>query len=129
MNPLKCHFLLAWLLISGVAITGCSTVTPSENPAAQASFDENEANSGIVTVYVGVYGDLEGYIITPRARARYNALIEELGTIWSPAISADYGVSPITEGLHAGRFLMTIEAMDKFKVMRARAALGTATKK
>jgi hypothetical protein len=110
--------LLAAPALTAVFSTSCtSTVLPEPVVAKRASFDEMEENSGVIEVVHDPSGRVAGWIVTARARARYNALIEKYGSLWTPAIGPDYGVT----ALEAGRFLLTNEAMEKFIVMSAKA--------
>lgn len=91
-----------------LVVVGCSsTITPTQVSSEQASFDGTEQNSGIVSAVDG------GYVITERARARYNELVAAYGSVWSPAIGADYGVTPYSDG----RYYITNEAASKFRTM------------
>jgi hypothetical protein len=100
------HILLSTLLLA-LAPACTTTITPSQVPAAQASYDGAEQNSGIL------HSDTDGYVITPGARARYNALIAGYGAQWTPAIEPDYGITPYPKG----RYHITNEALVKFLVM------------
>lgn len=71
---------LLGILVCGAAlllISGC-TVRPKVVRNAQASFDGNSQNSGLIGY------DAEGNrIITPHGRDRYNALMERYGKAWN----------------------------------------------
>lgn len=105
-----------------ICITACtSTVTPQTIEPTQASYDESSQNSGIVATISDENGEVTGWIITARAKDRYNALIERLGaSMWSPAIGEDYGVTPYAEG----RYYLTNEAMAKFVAMAEKARMS-----
>lgn len=96
-------------------MAGCTgTVTPDPVSATQASFDGGAQTSGIITSADG------GYVITARARERYNALIETYGAKWSPAIGQDYGCTPYFDG----QYFLTNEALVKFLTMNQWRKMG-----
>jgi hypothetical protein len=100
-----------------------STVTPDPVAASQASYDSGGQNSGVISKVTDAQGRAVGWVVTARARARYNALIEVYGaTLWTPPIVADYGVTPYAQG----QWLMTNEAMAKFIAMNRKAKMGSA---
>jgi hypothetical protein len=82
-------FILVLALVAGAVLgTGCGTVTPGAISSEHASFDGNDQNSGVI----GRDPLGRGYIITHRARDRYNALVKVFGRDFSPALRADAGV-------------------------------------
>jgi len=87
---------------------------------SRASFDGNEPDSGVIGVLRDEEGRPCGWIVTSRARARYNAFLARFGDMWSPPVTFDHGVTP----LDGERYLLDNEAMEKFVVMSLRAASG-----
>ena len=110
-------FLLLFGVLMGLSV-GC-TVTPAAISSTQASYDGTERNSGILASVEG------GYTVTARFRERYNGLIASYGSAWSPAIAADYGLTPRIDGT----WLCSAEAMEKFLVMNAWRRMGRAPAK
>lgn len=98
-----------WLISISLAITiGACTVAPRHAGSREASWDSGAQTSGLL------YSTNGGFVITPAARARYNALAERYGH--SPAfavpVEPDYGVTP------AGtNYLMSAEALEAFARM------------
>lgn len=113
-------FLRTLVLSATLAFAACtSTVTPLVVHPGQASYDGSTQNSGIVEVVTD--GGASGWVVTARARDRYNALVERYGkTMWSPAIEPDHGVTPDEDG----RYRMTDEAMSKFVAMAEKARMS-----
>ena len=108
----------ATLLACAPACT--STVSPDHVSATQASYDGGARTSGVLASVTDNAGNITGWIVTARARERYNALVEAYGaTMWSPPIGRDYGVTPSANG----HYLMTSEAMAKFIAMSSKARM------
>lgn len=90
-------------------LVGC-TVTPVPVKDSQASWDQNQQNSGLIGF------DNEGFaIITPHARDRYNSLTELYAGHFSPKLKADEGVSK--NPADPGTYRMTKEALTHFMAM------------
>ena len=83
MSP-NSHFVTALFVVS-IAITGCFTVTPKPVDAQDASFDDNEQNSGIISK------NANGYVVTPHFHDRWVALVAVYGRDFKPAIDAKIG--------------------------------------
>ena len=81
-------------------ITACSTtVAPKPVPAGAISFDGNNQNAGIITIFQT--GPLKGNLeITSGKRAEYNALVARYGKNFTPPLGTDYGILPWTNGLY-----------------------------
>lgn len=91
-NSLKV-LAIAWGMLAALcvalAITGCTTVIPQQPESPSASFDDGIRNSGLVgwtNVDLMTVG-----IITPRALARYNSLIETYGKRFNPPLNQGEG--------------------------------------
>lgn len=97
------------ILITALALAGCSTVTPDRVESREASFDGNARNSGVVE------STPNGFVVTAHFRARYNALIEIYGRDFQPALAADAGITQ----LGSGELLITKQAMVDFLTMNA----------
>jgi hypothetical protein len=101
--------IVAFCILAAIALTACnSTVRPALVEPAQASYDGNEQNSGIL----GADPAGGGYLITAHARDRYNALVETYGRDFAPALTRDAGISK-TEG----GYVITREYLVKFLEM------------
>lgn len=103
-------FGLATLVgVASVAFTAC-TVTPTRLRDSTASFDGNQQNSG----FLGFTPDGAG-VLTPKARARYNGLIEVYGgtNYFRPPLKMDSGLTPFTNGT----FQIDAEHLVKFGQM------------
>lgn len=118
---MKLH-LNAFLAVSALLVGGClcpactSTVTPVPVTASEASYDGTVADSGVISAVRDAQGSVTGWIVSERARARYNALIVRYGeTMWTPVIGADYGLRACEDGT----WIMSPEAMVKFVAMSA----------
>jgi hypothetical protein len=109
------HFVTAACACTLLACApGCvSTVSPVEIRAAAPSYDGDSLNSGVLACIRDGAGNVTGWTVTARARDRYNALVAKCGSLWTPPIVPDYGVTPNADGT----WHMTNEAMDKFIVM------------
>lgn len=99
-------------LVLVLSACGLSPEAPCPSPR-RASFDGAFPDSGVRAVLRDETGRPAGWVVTPRARARYNALIAKYGSLWTPPLFPDEGVRELADGL----FLMTNEAMEKFVVM------------
>lgn len=101
------HYLLLATIL--VALPSCSvrqmTLAPKPITSAEASFDGNSANSGIVEV------GAEGFVVTPHWIARYDALLAKYGARLVPAVAAGdrTGVKASTDS-----YLVTGEVMVRF---------------
>lgn len=71
------------------------------------SWDGNEQNSGVINFVAG-----KGALITPRAAARYNALIVKYGTMFIPILKEGDGLTPEGEN-----FFLDSEHVVKFAEM------------
>ncbi len=118
------RFVLYWLSVAAMMallglilylITGCSTVTPKPVAATQASYDGNEANSGIL----GFMADASVHI-TENARARYNDLIDVYGRDFDPPLRHDSGVTQLPDHTYT---IDRQHAVD-FEVMAAKKRSG-----
>lgn len=122
--------IVVTVVLGAVALCfiGCSsTVVPAPIEAAQASYDEGEANSGILALVDG------GALITARARERYNALVLLYGGEFLPALTLDHGIRPATaaEASTVNRPPSTVsvisnEALQKFALLNAWRRMGRA---
>jgi hypothetical protein len=112
----------AVLCVTIVCLAACaSTVTPQRVEPGQASYDDGSQNSGVLSAVVDADGVTTGWVVTARARDRYNALVERYGaSMWSPPIGRDYGVKPRSDG----SFLLTNEAMAKFVAMSEKSRMS-----
>lgn len=106
MRELLGCFFAVFLIVSGL---GCGTVTPVTVVSEQASFDGNEATSG----FLGFNADGSGSI-TPRARDRYNALLERYQDHFLLPHPKDFGVTPEGEA-----FRITAEGLQLFVTMNS----------
>ncbi|HEX2099178.1 MAG TPA: hypothetical protein VHF69_00860 [Candidatus Synoicihabitans sp.] len=114
-----------WAVVLTVAVVlwlmlpGCGTVTPAPARSEQASFDGTERNSGVLELTE------TGAVVTPRARDRYNVLVDLYGKAWAPRIREDHGVTKRSDG----NYEMTNEALEKFIVMSDWRRMGRAEPK
>ncbi len=76
----------------------------------EPSFDNNEQNSGIIDFIPDL-----GWIITEKAAARYNLLINKFGGDFVPPILPNFGLSIIYNP--DKKIILTQEAMVKFAIM------------
>lgn len=95
--------LLALLGILLWFFTGCSTVVPTPVTDKVASYDGGTQNSGVLESVQG------GFIVTPKFRDRYNALIADYGSDFSPALKEDEGIRK-----ENANFFIDSEHMVKF---------------
>jgi len=72
-----------------LGLSGCTVAPDILPPAAQASYDGNAQNSGLV----GFTPD-GGALITTHARDRYNALVAKYGKNYTPPLQPDVGLEP-----------------------------------
>jgi hypothetical protein len=107
-------------LVSVLTTTGCtSTVIPQPVPAAVASFDNNEQNSGILA------STPSGFVVTDNFRQRYNALVATYGADLPTPATVDSGIAPIGDG----KWLITKARMVDFLQMNAWRRAGLAPMK
>lgn len=122
-----------WLLLAVaalavlVAAAGCtSTVAPKLTPAKQGSFDRVPARAGGVTNYQtsGALGFTNHeLIITPTAKARYEALAVKYGGQFTPPLTTNDGPTVLPgqgNGSTSGDtnlYLMPKDMLDKFAQM------------
>lgn len=109
------------IILSYFVLTSCSTNNPQiisdnvliEKPISkiiidtEPSFDKNEQNSGIISFIDG-----KGWLITERAAARYNKLIELYGKTLTPSIHEGFGLTK-----YYNNFLLTQEGMVNFALL------------
>lgn len=99
MKILKRAVYLLPILILALALNACNTVAQKLNKQAQASFDPvadskgNFQNSGLIGF------TNHQAIITPNARARYNALTVRFGSKFTPPTLPDAGLTPFGTNL------------------------------
>jgi hypothetical protein len=97
------------LVLSVLCVLCCAcTVTPRTIKDSGASFDGNDRNSGFIA-----YAPDGAGIITPRARGRYNGLVANYGTRFSPPLKLDDGLRATT----TNTFLIDAEHLVDFGVM------------
>lgn len=83
----KLHLCLVALAVSVLA--GCTTTAIPVVPVdAQASFDGNAQNSGLIAFDMSGNG-----ILTAHARDRYNALVADYGAAFKPPVKVDDGIT------------------------------------
>ena len=113
--------VVVFLLLALGWLTGCTTVPRPVEPA-QASFDAvpdatgNNQNSGVLGF------TNHQVIITPSARARYNALCARWGKKFvPPVVPPDAGLTSVTldptQGGQTNLWLMDKEHLDKWATM------------
>lgn len=106
MKYLLCLFLL--FSVSCKTIKEDVIIKPKvEVVDTTPSWDGNEQNSGIIDFVIG-----KGALITPRAAARYNALIVKYGQMFTPPLKVGDGLTP--EG---DNFYLDNEHVVKFAEM------------
>lgn len=98
---------LTGLLLLALTIAGCGTVAPKPVTAG-ASWDGTNQNSGFIGWTANGCG-----VLTPHAYDRYNALIDDYGNRFHPALEAGRGVIGYTNGT----YLFTPEAIADFAAM------------
>lgn len=116
-------FCLALIMVAAFC-SGCSTtVTPDALVDKGASYDGNERNSGFLQFNADGSG-----LITSRARARYNVLVEQYSGRFSPALKRDAGVTPhvLPDGSTDGNFVIDAEHLVKFATMNRWRKTGVA---
>ena len=84
------------------------TIIPPRIVEEQPSWDENTQNSGIIEHVPG-----KGFLITPKALARYQALVGLLGAREIPPILPEEGINIEPDG----KIYMTFEATIHFVVL------------
>jgi hypothetical protein len=103
---MKRQFALVSLCI---LLTGCApTVTPRVVSSSEASWDANQQNSG----FLGFDGAGNG-ILTPHAKARYDALLAAYGALFVPPLAKDRGITPTA----TNTFLIDAEHLADFATM------------
>lgn len=106
-------------LIVALVVAGCAvTVAPKPVIAEQASFDNNEQNSGIIM------STPSGFVVTDNFRLRYNRLIATYGADLATPATTDAGIAPIGPD----RWLITKQRMIDFLEMNAWRKAGLAPK-
>lgn len=87
MRPPR-FFFLPFLIFAVWLLAGCvsPTVPAALPPAAAASFDGGEQNSGVIS------STAAGFLITPHLRDRYNALVARYGGDFAPPLRIDAGL-------------------------------------
>lgn len=110
MKSLKVSLNLALvLLVAMVLASGCTnTITPNKVVTHQAAFSGNEANGG----FLGFTVNGEG-VLTERAVAKYNALIDMYGDKFIPPIYRNFGITAFTNTTS----IITKEALSDFILM------------
>jgi hypothetical protein len=85
------------------------TVAPKPVASRAPSWDSGAQTSGLLQ-------DMPDhqFLITPRARARYNGLVALYGTriCFNPPVTNDFGVTP-----HGTNFIISAEALEIFATM------------
>lgn len=105
----KClRLLLILMLFCTVASTCRHPIIPDPLNMPGASWDGNNRNSGFLGWYTNNTGIIYG-VLTPRARERYNGLIDEYGNRFIPPLKKDYGIINNTTN-----FFITSEALYDF---------------
>lgn len=96
------------VLFAGCKTAPVRTILPPPAPVEeQASFDENEQNSGIKDYIEG-----KGFLITKNAKERYEALAAIYGLNMVPTFSSNSGLSPAL----GGDYYLSAEGMSNFIV-------------
>ena len=96
-------------LLAAVWLSSCtSTVTPPTVHDSVPSWDGANQNSGFLEFDARGYG-----VLTPRARDRYNALVDEYGGRMTLRLYRDDGITPTT----TNTFLIDPEHLSDFLKM------------
>lgn len=107
--------ILAVFVVTAAICLLCScstTVTPKAFDDQTPSYDAGQLNSGLIGFYTNEAG-VVSMVVTPNFRDRYNAVIPTLGTNFHPALKADAGIYPFTNGTS----LLDLEHLVKFTTM------------
>src|ERR1044071_9239090 len=103
LQVFRCKFAILILL------AGCApTVTPRVVRSSEASWDSNQQNSG----FLGFDGAGNG-ILTPHAKARYDALLAAYGVLFVPPLVTNAGITPTA----TNTFLIDAEHLADFATM------------
>jgi hypothetical protein len=94
--------------VVALAIGGCTTVLPVSVKPKQASWDQNQQNSG----FIG-FDQAGNGILTPHARDRYNLLILAYGKRFNPALGVDEGLTATA----TNTFLIDAQHLADFATM------------
>lgn len=101
------------MLMTNVVVwdSGCAStrITPVATDRTTVPFDGNEQTAGIIRDFPDHSSE-----ITPSARARYNGLIGHYGSIFSPPINGDFGLTPMPNG----NWNITAEGKEKWYAMK-----------
>ncbi len=101
-----------FLAAASILLTACGTIRPDVVESKSPSWDGSKQNSGLIS-------DAKGsMIVTPHWRDRYNALAKIYGGNFKPAVTANEGITPATEGnFYANHFarvhFFVMNAWDK----------------
>ena len=90
------------LAIVLLACTAC-TVTPDRVAPAAASYDDGEANSGIIGL------EKTGAVVTARLVDRYRALLDVYGKAFLPRVDSRAGVTKRPDG----SYFITNEVLER----------------
>ena len=94
-------FFLLYFSLQLLAFSLCScTVIPKTVQANVASYDGGVQNSGWICATTNSTGQIDGAIVTPHWRDRYNALIEVYSTNFFPRLVPDAGITPAPPNFH-----------------------------
>jgi hypothetical protein len=97
------------LLAAMLFATSCTnTVSPKPVSTSQSAFSDNSANGG----FIGFSTNGEG-VITERALAKYNALIDLYGKKLMPPVTNNFGITSFTNNT----YLITKEGLSDFMLM------------
>jgi hypothetical protein len=89
-KPVNRFTAILFLALLGIILwflTSCTTIAPKPVHDRVASYDGSYQNSGVLSAVEG------GFIVTPKFRDRYNALIELYGSEFTPDLQKDEGMS------------------------------------
>ncbi len=100
---------IAFIVGFSLLVGGCaSTVIPKPVQAAVASWDGNEQNSGFIA-----FAPQGGGYITAHDLDGYNALVEDYGKHFAPALRVNDGIAPATNN-----FYIDAEHLSNFATMK-----------
>lgn len=83
---------LFFLHVVMFGLSACSTVTPSAVKSQEASYDQNQQNSGVISQ------NANGYVVTSHFHDRWMALVKTYGRDYKPAIDAKAGWLDLGDG-------------------------------